>query len=730
MVTVTGIASTGVFPLTYRWTQRAGPPVTVTPNNGFTAQSTFVAPAVGNVVELALVVVDQLGVSSQPSLVRIGVGGPPVARFVPDGGLVAGGQLLPLTSTSFDDAGLPIVAYDWQLVSGSAGVLSVDGGTATWRAPAVAFGAPDELGGVSLSVTNSIGVRSNTFTQLWTVRGANPNNWSLDAGVSSPMAVGRPTPTVVLRSAVSTSVTTPQFSLAWSCSPSLPLISPNGPAPQFIAPVIVGADVPVTCQVVATGQAPLDPPTLSRSVAFVLRDAADPQVVSSSLELARAKPFGYQVTGDEPLTSGTTTGGCSSTLPLVVGRSVMFGYRNTALPLATCAPVTVSLTDAAAPTANTSPAFPVGPSNNTVAQFVWTGPFESTDTFDDPRPVVASLGVLPEARQRLFGADPMTTPGFELLATQGGQLIRFSGIDLSAQPACSPTCPLASTPVLSGLAPGASPRGTRVSWTGAELLVATSTDGGPSPTFARRSPTGTWSTLSGVTGTPAAWDSEPHSVRVSGTDVLVDVLTTDLQTVRRTEVAATAVTQVAHLESTQDRVFIVAGPTNQLFVRERNPSLLTWSTRTTTFSNVSTMLLGPGFGGVQFLGVEHGTPASLTLLRVDLPFGFGTVRNIGVVEGYDVFTFGSTSFLVFGSGGDVRFQAVRADPLAGGSGFTDFGGPPRPGFSAPFPVMLDTTASCEAAWPRFSFVNEVLVITWQERCAPATRWKVMARVLQ
>lgn len=218
-------------------------------------------------------------------------------------------------------------------------------------------------------------------------------------------------------------------------------------------------------------------------------------------------------------------------------------------------------------------------------------------------------------------------------------------------------------------------------------------------------------------------------MRVSGSEVLVDTWNTDLQTVRRTETAATGLTQVSQVDSTQNRVFIVAGATNQLLVRERNPSLLTWSNRTTTFSNVSGISLGQSFGAVQFLGIEHGTPATLTMLRVDPP-GFGNTYPIGAVEGYDVVTFGNTSFLVYGAGGDVRFRAVRADPLAGGSGFSDFGGPPRSGFSPPFPVMLDATPTCEAAWPRFSFVNEVLVITWQERCAPATQWKVMARVLR
>ncbi len=37
---------------------------------------------------------------------------------------------------------------------------------------------------------------------------------------------------------------------------------------------------------------------------------------------------------------------------------------------------------------------------------------------------------------------------------------------------------------------------------------------------------------------------------------------------------------------------------------------------------------------------------------------------------------------------------------------------------------------CSSCLDMFAFVNEVLVITWQERCAPPTRWKVMARVLR
>ncbi|MBL8933911.1 MAG: hypothetical protein JNM69_05125, partial [Archangium sp.] len=64
-----------------------------------------------------------------------------------------------------------------------------------------------------------------------------------------------------------------------------------------------------------------------------------------------------------------------------------------------------------------------------------------------------------------------------------------------------------------------------------------------------------------------------------------------------------------------------------------------------------------------------------------------------------------------------------------GVAFADFGGPPRPGFTTP-PVALDVDVLCEAAYPNFAFIEDALVITWQERCAPQTRWKIAARVIR
>lgn len=720
LVTVSGTGSIGAFPLRYDWTQRAGPPITLSSNNTQLSHSpTFTAPGVGNVVELALVVVDQLGVSSLPSVVRVGVGGAPVARFTPDGGLVAGSQLIPLTSTSFDDAGLAIVGWAWQLVSGSGGQLEVDGGLAAWRAPAVSFGSPDQLGGVSLTVTNSIGVRSNAYTQTWTVRGMNPNNWVLDAGVASPIDVGASSPTVVLRGAVSTSVTAPQYSLGWTCSPSMPLVGDNTLTAQFIAPVIVGPSVPVTCQLVATGQAPLDPPILSATVSTLLRDATDPQLVTSSVGPLRASPLGFRVIANERLSQVTAAGGCTFTVSVVVGRSALFGYRDTPADQTVCSPINATLRDRAQPI--NAVTLLVGSNNSTTAQTLWTGPWESTSAFDDPRPVVASLGMLPEAQQELFGA-PSTVAGFELVATNAGQLVQLAGLDPTTEPTCTPTCALTSTTTLSGLPPD--PRGSRVAHSGAELIVATSTDGG----YVRRSPTGTWSTFAGLNGALNAWDSELRTVRLAGTDLFVDAWSTDLQTVVSTELAATGVTSLSVAASQQNRVFAAVGPTRQLLIRERNALSLTWSTRASTLTNVTAIQPIPHFGGVQFVAVEQ-NGSTLALQRIDPPGG-DRLFPLGAVQGFDAVSFGETAFLVFGLGGDLRFQWLRYGPLAAGASFSDFAGPPRSGFSPPYPLLLDANPLCEAAWPRLAIVNEALVVTWQERCAPATQWKVMARVLR
>jgi hypothetical protein len=133
-----------------------------------------------------------------------------------------------------------------------------------------------------------------------------------------------------------------------------------------------------------------------------------------------------------------------------------------------------------------------------------------------------------------------------------------------------------------------------------------------------------------------------------------------------------------------------------------------------------------GANAFQAVLVEHG--AGLTEVRLDS----NTYRDIatGSVQGSDAVLLGSVSVLAYAQGGTVRLKYISGGAWAGGNGTADLGGPPRTGYSAPYPVPLNADLSCEAAWPRLAFVNETLVVTWQERCAPATQWKVMARVVR
>ena len=137
-------------------------------------------------------------------------------------------------------------------------------------------------------------------------------------------------------------------------------------------------------------------------------------------------------------------------------------------------------------------------------------------------------------------------------------------------------------------------------------------------------------------------------------------------------------------------------------------------------------------GGVTLLGTEAtnmGGTTGLFLVRVDT----GGVQTISTtpVKGYDMASWGGNVYVVYSSGGDIRFKTIAGSVWSGaGGGPLDFGGPPRPGFSAPYPVALDNDPACEAVYPTMAFVEDALVISWQERCSPATAWNVVARTVR
>lgn len=735
LVTISGMSSTGSFPLVYKWTQRSGATVALSGNDTALSHSpTFTAPAAGNLLEFELVVVDRFGVSSAPATIRIGIGVTPVARFVPDGGLVFGGQLVQLTSTSFDDAGVALVAFDWQLATGSGGTLTTDGGpSAQWRTPAVAYGAMDQLGGVTLRVTNAVGAKSAPFTQYSTVRGANPNNWSIDAGPQQNVLVGPVPGQVVLAGSVSTAIPSPQYAVNWSCSPGITLVGGDTLTPRFVTPAVTGPTVNVTCQVQATGQPPLDPPTITSSVNVLLRDATPPQVARHSVEALRMSRFGIRVTATEPLSDATLTVLNCNAYGLgsrITGASALFGQNYGVVNEGDlCGPFSVQLVDRGQPTNSATMAF--GPAGTIPASAVWTGPWESTASFDDPRPIAAALGPLSEDQLLASGVNPAMVPSWELLATQAGQLIRFSGLDVNAAPTCSPSCALTSTPT-SASSTGTTPAGNRVAWAGAELFVFTATDGGLAPTAAHRDRTGTWSNDTDFTGAPGSWDHSLRTVHLDAGALLLDTWDPSSRAFTTTDLVATGLASVSSATTLENLVVAATGTNRALLVRKRNVDG-SWSTVNTgpTLTDISSILPMLSYGGLSLVGLEHGASQGLSLQRVEISGGPVPVSGGAAVQGYDAVLIGNTTWIVYSQGGDIHFKWVAGYVWSGaGGGAVDFGGPPRPGYLPPLPVVLDANPLCEAVYPRLAIVNEALVITWQERCAPATQWKVMARVVR
>jgi hypothetical protein len=130
------------------------------------------------------------------------------------------------------------------------------------------------------------------------------------------------------------------------------------------------------------------------------------------------------------------------------------------------------------------------------------------------------------------------------------------------------------------------------------------------------------------------------------------------------------------------------------------------------------------------MAVEAGSPSTVTLHRVDQFSQSIPVAGATTVQGYDVAQVGGTTFIVYGQAGDVHLKTLPESSFSGaGVTFADFGGPPRV-TPQPWTPVLDLDPLCEAAYPRFAFINEVLIVTWQERCTPQTKWQVVARTVR
>ncbi|GMU58341.1 MAG: hypothetical protein AMXMBFR34_01040 [Myxococcaceae bacterium] len=736
-VTLNGLASTGDFPLTYAWTQLTGAPVTLSTNGTPMSHSPgFTTPAAGNVLEFSLVVTDRYGRVSAPAHTEVAAGRPPNAAFTPDGGLFYGGQTIVLSSTSTDVDNLAIASHEWTVAAGSGGAVIADGGPqALFVLPNVAYQAPDVLAAAELRVTNAVGAVSTPFQRVYTVRGASPDNWALDAGPTVTIAVG-PTPVAqslsVTLSTVIPSPPTPTYQ--WTCDQGISLVGATTPTPSFLPPVVQGPSRNVLCQVQATGAAPLQPMVVSTSKNLILRDAAPPTLTQAASS-PRMGPFGFLAQLSEPVAqqAGSLYGNCVvgsvGMFPRVIGRWILATPNSQLTEGSSCGPFWMSPDDLAVP-ANTASNVYLHPGTSTL-QTRWEGPFESTQAFVDPRPVVATLGPIPKYQQERFGA-PMPFPAaFEILATQGSDLHRMT-VDPFAPSNCNPTCPVMSNPVtFAGLATSSSPvGGERAVYSGAELLVSVqdSTDGGVAPTMVRRSPGGNWSRFDGATGAPYLQGvTGLRTARVVGGQVLVDTHDPQLDLFTTTDLVATGVTDAVAVTGTTNFVAAIRGASRLLMGWKKGTS--TWTTHSYGTSSTNVLSVkAVSFDTGSVLGVAHrSTTPVLVLAPLDYSTSARTILSSGTVQGFDAAERGAIFYAVTSENGDIRLRWTSTAILTLAGGLVDFPGPPRSGFMPPYPLALDGDPICEAAWPRLAFIDEALVITWQERCAPATQWKVMTR---
>lgn len=732
-VRLDGSPSQGDPPLTYRWTQLAGPTVNLSDNNSPSAEDPlFTAPAAGTVVEFSLVVTDRFGRSSTNlAVARVSSGGRPVARFVPDGGVLIAGVPTPLQSLSSDDGGLPLIASSWTLTAGSAATLITDGGSAALLLPnSLPFGSPDALAEVTLEVTNSIGATSAPFSRVFAIRAANPNNWTLDAGPQGSLIEVFDASTVVsVTGALQKTIVAPDPTVSWACTPSQTLLGGSSLNASFVAPVVAGPDVQLTCSITGTASLPLVPSALTATAYFALRDRIEPTAVRGLEQPTRLSPFGFSVEFDEEVDHvGSAVIQCpgSALVPYLNRedpRVVTYRTNTAALTEGGLCSASDTLKDRS-PAANQRS---VTLRTNAVIETLWHGPYVSMATFADPRPVLASLGTFPKGQQRRWippGPRPSPT---QLLVTDGTSLVPLLFDTYASAPCGSPCALNAGFPALIGLSPGTPPRGQRVFWAGASMFVSIRPD-----VFAQRSPDGTWSVAPPMPGSLLQVGTQLRAVSQDGGVLNLWTRTETSSSFVFTETIASGVDPLADVVGREDLVVATTAAT---------PATMRVWGRSPPFWSEHTLSVPPVDAGTLVYAEIGANPPLYMVTHTDQKGGFGTYRAGQAGSPFSgtpyVSPVAMNSFHAAGRGAILFVAAVEAGSLrlyqfAFGSITTPtpVPGPPRAGFTAPFPLPFNLNLACEAAAPFLTFVEDSLVITWQERCPPQTAWNVAVRVMR
>lgn len=336
-------------------------------------------------------------------------------------------------------------------------------------------------------------------------------------------------------------------------------------------------------------------------------------------------------------------------------------------------------------------------------------------------------------------------PGAELLASRPGELIRFTDFNPDVVDAgCAPSCPL-STSVLPVPWLGSGAIQTRRLFTrGASMFVAFADDAGV-PALLERSPGGSWGARLSPPGRPIQSAGQLEALSYDGGAIDRWRWDTSTRQWNATERVASGLSGAEELAGNERQVTAFIGPTRQLAiwtfgVNGSVSPLPAWY-------QVPAMPSGPPTAGVNTSFTSAGTISgffynrpngSLGLYRTgdtENSFVFPPTRDFtfggnptAVVQGYDSVTRGRVIVAVRAENGDIRLSLMTYSQWGGGVD-QPFEGPTRPG-PPPYTQVLDVNPVCEAAWPRLALVNDAVIVTWQERCAPETRWRVVMRLVR
>lgn len=734
-VTLSAASSAGEGPLSFAWTQTRGASVSLSDNHSPSAfQTSFTAPASPQVLDFTLVVTDAQNRVSAPAFTSVIVGGPPTARFVPDAGVFAGGSLVNLTSTSFDDAGLRLTLHQWQLLSGSQGSLLSDGGaTAVLSLPNPAVNEGDVLVSVQLQVTNENGVTSAPTQRSYVAQHASGENWFLSASAPSQLTFTGAGGFVNLTADGGAGVA---LSYGWTCNGGVAVVGADTQSASYAIPVVQGAPRLITCTVTASGQPPLFPLTRTATVGTVIRDGKAPSIVDEGVAGGREGIFGHVVVFDEPiaeppLTPEPSYAYCTSASSTYnrsdwVNDSAIITFNADTLGR-TCNLRGWTATDPA----GNSVAVPANPALVTA---LWEGPWSSTTTFSDPRPVLAALSQLPRAQYRALGPDPAPVPPWALVATEGSTLLEFAFDPLSADAGCGAACVMASTGhAVPELAGSVAPLGRqRAFFDGRSLFVAFEYADGGTLTVERDS-SGAWASNPAFTGTPAIVQHGLGQARVVGGNQLVieryDRQSRSMVGLENIGAASAPITRfdvLDWLNLNHD----VGG--HALIQRSTGTEHLSRS-GTSAWSLAAINSFPPDLSRFRLALTENawvGERPSTSGQYLGA-FGYGSsTANFRPAPaaspmGWDLAVRGVFVWIVWSELGDVKLGRFLSSGLSGAI----IPGPPRGALSPP-PDALDVDPACEAAYPTLSFIESALVVTWQERCSSGGPWTVNARILR